>query len=140
MKTLQISFLVLSFAIMSFGVLPKPISKTLIELAKAPITWKSDTIDVGEIPQGTPKVINFEFTNTSEKSVLITNVQGSCGCTATDYPKEAIATGQTASIKAIYNAANLGAFTKTVTVTTTADVTPKVLTLKGVVVAKVASN
>jgi Protein of unknown function (DUF1573) len=140
MKTLKISSLVLSLAMMSFGVQPKPISKSLIEFASTPITWKSDLIDVGNIPQGTPKAINYEFTNTSDKPVLITNVQGSCGCTATDYSKESIIPGKTATIKATYNASNVGAFTKTVTVTTTADVTPKVLTFKGVVIDKVDIN
>ena len=39
-------------------------------------------------------------------------------------------------IRDSYNAVAAGSFTKTVTVTTSADVNPKVLTFKGTVVAK----
>jgi Protein of unknown function (DUF1573) len=95
------------------------------------ITWNADTLDVGQIPQGTPKTISFTFKNTGNKDILITTVKPSCGCTASDYTKEAIAPGKTGIVKAIYNAAVKGAFTKTITVTTTIDETPKVLTLKG---------
>lgn len=140
MKTLKISIIAFSLTIMSFGVLPTTITTKVINLATSSISWKSDTIDVGEIPQGTPKAINYEFINNSDKAVVITNVQGSCGCTATDYTKESIAPGKTANVKATYNADNKGAFTKTVTVTTSAEVTPKVLTFKGTVVEKVITN
>jgi hypothetical protein len=140
MKTLKISILAFSLTMMSFSVVPTTTSKTILELTTTPITWKSDTIDVGEIPQGTPKVINYEFTNTSDKTVVITKVQGSCGCTATDYTKEPIAPGKTANVKATYNAANKGAFTKTVTVTTSAEETAKVLTFKGIVIEKTITN
>lgn len=97
------------------------------------IVWKSDTIDVGEIPQGKPKTIEFQFKNDGKAEVLITNVKAACGCTASDYTKEAIAPGKTGIVKAIYNAAVMGAFTKTVTVTTSAEETPKLLTFKGIV-------
>ena len=78
--------------------------------------------------------MDFEFKNTGSKSVLITNVQGSCGCTATDYTKTEISTGKSGKVTATFNAANKGAFTKTVTVTTNAEATPKVLTFKGTVI------
>lgn len=137
MKNLiKISMLVFAFGLLSFSV--KPMHKNQMEkvLGTSPISWKSDAIDVGEIPQGTPKLIEYEFVNTGKTAVIISNVHGSCGCTATDYTKEAIAPGKKAFIKATFNAANVGAFSKTVTVTTTAEETPKVLTFKGTVMAK----
>lgn len=137
MKNLiKISMLVFAFGLLSFSV--KPTHKNQMEkgLGTSPISWKSDAIDVGEIPQGTPKLIEYEFVNTGKTAVIISNVHGSCGCTATDYTKEAIAPGKKAVIKATFNAANVGAFSKTVTVTTTAEETPKVLTFKGTVMAK----
>ena len=137
---INITLVAITLAMMSFAIAPVAVVTKITKVVDATISWKTDTIDVGDIPQGTPKVIIFEFTNTSDKAVLVSSVQGSCGCTATDYSKEAIAPGKSATIKATYNAANVGAFTKTVTVTTTADATPKVLTLKGVVIAKTASN
>jgi len=98
------------------------------------ISWKSDTVDVGEIPQGTPKMIEFTFKNTGDKEVIISSVKTSCGCTASDYTKAAIAPGKSGFVKATYNAAVKGNFTKTVTVITNADETAKVLTLKGNVI------
>ena len=136
MKNLKISILSLTLGLMSFSVVPNHKNTTVKTVITSPISWKSETIDVGQIPQGTPKLIEFEFKNTGKTAVKITNVHGSCGCTATDYTKEDIAPGKTAIIKATYNAANMGVFTKTVTVTTSAEETPKVLTFKGTVVAK----
>lgn len=98
------------------------------------IAWKADILDVGTIPQGTPKTIEFAFTKTGDKDIIISNVATSCGCTASDYSKDVIAPGKSGFVKAIYNAANKGTFTKTITVTTNAEETAKVLTIKGNVI------
>lgn len=127
MKTLKMTFLALTFGLMSFS-------------TSTAIVWKSETVDVGEIIQNKPKAIVFEFKNTGKTDVIITNVQGSCGCTATNYTKEPIKAGKSGTVTATYNAAASGAFTKTVTVTTNADATPKVLTLKGTVKAVVTQS
>ncbi|MFH7005351.1 DUF1573 domain-containing protein [Flavobacterium bizetiae] len=138
MKMIKISMLALALSLMSFSAIA-PIksitAETKVEAeAASTIVWKAETIDVGQIPQGTPKAIVYEFKNTGKTAVVITNVQGSCGCTATDYTKEPILPGKSAKVTATYNAANKGGFTKTVTVTTSAETTPKVLTLKGTVI------
>ncbi|WP_395062104.1 DUF1573 domain-containing protein [Flavobacterium sp.] len=136
MKILKISMVALTLGLMSFTIVSnenKSVTKTEIT---SPIAWKSETIDVGQIPQGTPKLIKFEFKNTGTKAVIITNVHGSCGCTATDYTKTSIEPGKSAIVKATYNAVAVGAFTKTVTVTTSAEPTAKILTFKGTVLAK----
>lgn len=135
MKIIKISMLALALGLMSFSaIVPVKIIASKIETTASTIAWKAETIDVGQIPQGTPKAIVYEFKNTGKTAVVITNVQGSCGCTATDYTKEPILPGKTAKVTATYNAANKGAFTKTVTVTTSAETTPKILTLKGTVI------
>lgn len=135
MKIIKISMLALALGLMSFSaIVPVKVIASKIETTASTIAWKVETIDVGEIPQGTPKAIVYEFKNTGKTAVVITNVQGSCGCTATDYTKEPILPGKTAKVTATYNAANKGAFTKTVTVTTSAETTPKILTLKGTVI------
>ena len=136
MKTVKITLLGLTLGLMSFSIHPVQ-SKDVVKVSTtAPLAWKSESIDLGEIPQGTPKVIEYEFKNTSAKPVLITNVKPGCGCTNADYTKESIASGKTGYVKATFNAANPGQFTKTVTVTTSAEEIPKVLTFKGTVVAK----
>ncbi|MEL1254290.1 DUF1573 domain-containing protein [Flavobacterium sp. DGU38] len=137
MKIIRILMLILALGLMSFSaIVPVKalISESATATADGTIVWKTESIDVGQIPQGTPKAIVFEFKNTGKTAVVITNVQGSCGCTATDYTKEPILPGKSAKVTATYNAANKGAFTKTVTVTTSAEKTAKILTLKGTVI------
>lgn len=121
-NAIRFTMLALTLALMSFSV-----------VTTSPILWKSEQIDLGEIPQNVPKSIDFEFTNTGNTPVTITNVKASCGCTATDYTKTIIQSGETAKVTATYNAAVKGVFTKTVTVATTAEEAPKVLSFKGTV-------
>jgi hypothetical protein len=137
MKTLKISLLALTLGLMSFSVITnKSVALSKLELGSI-LSWKSDVLEVGKIPQGTSKLIVFEFKNTSKnKSVKITNVKPACGCTAADYTKDNIAPGKSGFIKATYNAAAVGPFTKTVTVTTTEEKEPKILTFKGTVEPK----
>jgi len=137
MKIFKISMLAVALGLMSFSAIA-PVealtSTPLTSMTASTIVWKAESIDVGQIPQGTPKAIVYEFKNTGKTAVVITNVKGSCGCTATDYTKEPVLPGKSAKVTATYNAATKGAFTKTVTVTTSAETTPKVLTLKGTVI------
>lgn len=139
MKMIKISILALTLGLMSFSAIA-PVKSLVSKVAvvNSSIEWKSETIDVGTIPQNTPKPIIFEFKNTGKTAVIVTHVQGSCGCTATDYTKTPIAPGKSGMVTATYNAANAGAFTKTVSVTTNAETAVKVLTIKGTVVAAAA--
>ena len=97
------------------------------------VKWKAESIDLGEIPVGKPVTIEYEFTNTSNAAVIVTNAQASCGCTVADYPKTPIAAGKTAKITATFNAAAKGVFTKNITVTIEGE-EAKVLTFKGTVI------
>ena len=135
MKTIKLSILAFLFGIVSLNAQTAkstPINST-VKTAASQIAWKSETIDLGEIPQGTPKPVEFAFKNTGKTDVIITNVKASCGCTAADYTKTPVKPGESAKVTATYNAASAGAFTKTLTVTTNVDESPKVLTLKGIV-------
>jgi hypothetical protein len=135
MKIIKISMLSLTLGLMSFSAIsPANALASKVSSVASSILWKSESIDVGQIPQNTPKAINYEFKNTGKTTLIITNVKGSCGCTATDYTKTPILPGKSGKVTATYNAANKGAFTKTVTVTTNVETTPKVLTLKGIVI------
>lgn len=136
MKILKTTLIALSLAVIPVSASVLNVNNIIENVVDAVISWKSETIDVGQIPQGTPKTIKFEFTNATSKPVLVTNVKAACGCTATDYSKEPIAPGKTGYVNATYNAANAGVFTKSVTVTTSDSDAPKKLTFKGTVVAK----
>ena len=106
----------------------------IISKAGTQIKWTSREIDLGSIPQNKPADINFEFTNTGESPVLISDVKASCGCTGTSFVKTPIMPGEKSTIKATYNAASLGVFRKTITVITNADAEPVTLVFTGTVI------
>lgn len=133
MKTIKFALFAAVLGLMSFTVVPTPYSVVKTENSAA-IAWKSDVVDLGEIPQNVPKPIQFEFRNTGKTTVLITNVQPTCGCTVADYTKTPIKPGEVGNIKATFNAASKGAFSKTIKVTTTAEAGEKGLTFKGTVI------
>jgi hypothetical protein len=119
---------------MSFTTISTSFSKSVTTLLSSAITWKSESIDTGEIPQSKSKEIVFEFKNTGKTDIVITEVHASCGCTGTNYPKEPIVAGKSAKITATFSALNKGVFSKTITVTTNVEKAPKVLTFKGNVI------
>ena len=138
MKTsLKLAGLALTGLFLAFT--PKQATHTALEVSttKTPsalITWKSTDINLGEIVQNKPVTIDFEFTNTGEGPVIITSVQASCGCTATNYAKTPVLPGETTKITAVFNAAAKGAFKKQVTVVTNAEENPKTLFFSGTVI------
>lgn len=136
MKKLKITALLAVLAISPFyaNVLSTD-APSIVKMVADAIKWKSESIDVGNIPQGKPKLIRFEFTNTSSKPIIIQNVAPSCGCTTADYTKTPIQPGKKGFVEASYNAAAAGPFMKTVNVTTSDSKTPKTLSFKGVVTA-----
>jgi hypothetical protein len=77
---------------------------------------KETTYNFGKIQQGRPVTHNFEIVNTGKEPLMLENVQASCGCTTPEWSKDAIQPGATSTIKVGYNAANEGAFHKTITI------------------------
>jgi hypothetical protein len=98
--------------------------------------FEAETIDYGTILQGSDRVRKFFFTNTGKEPLVIQSAKGSCGCTVPTYPKEPIMPGQKGVIEVNYDTNRLGAFTKTVTLTSNATEETKVLTIKGNVEAQ----
>ena len=96
--------------------------------------WKTTTHDFGRIAQGQPVTAEFTFINKGEAPLLVNNAKGSCGCTGVDYPKAAVLPGQSGKIRATFNAAAPGAFSKTVTVESNAEGGSQTLYFKGEVV------
>ncbi|HEY0092037.1 MAG TPA: DUF1573 domain-containing protein [Flavobacterium sp.] len=105
----------------------------------AGIVFESDTVDYGTINQNADGKREFTFTNNGNKPLIISNAQGSCGCTVPTYPKEPIAPGAKGVIGVKYDTNRVGAFTKTVTLTTNAAEPTKTLTIKGNVLADPAA-
>ena len=70
----------------------------------------------GKVKQNAPPTATFIVTNNSSEPLIIEAANPTCGCTISDYTKAPIAPGKTGTIKATYNAANIGAIHKTLTV------------------------
>jgi hypothetical protein len=112
----------------------KTIAAALPKVNGAGMVFENETIDYGTIAHNADGKREFVFTNNGNKPLIITNAQGSCGCTVPTYPKEPILPGAKAVIGVHYATDRIGAFTKTVTLTSNAEGTPsKVLTIKGTV-------
>lgn len=94
-------------------------------------TFKQTEIDYGKIDKGGDPLRKFTFTNTGDEPLIISNAQGSCGCTVPTYPKEPIMPGQSASIDVRYDTQRVGPFTKSVTLQTNEANATRVLTIKG---------
>ena len=77
---------------------------------------KDNTIDYGIITKKKDNGIrSFEFTNTGDAPLIITNVLSTCGCTVPTKPTEPIMPGKTGKIDIKYNMTP-GPIRKTITV------------------------
>lgn len=130
-------------AILSFGII---LSMTIAAFAQESTTpslnpnapkFKFDTevLDYGTIDQNSNGVREFKFKNVGKEPLIITNAVGSCGCTTPEWPKDPIKPGESAVIKVKYDTNRVGNFEKTVTITSNADETSKVIRIKGSVKA-----
>jgi len=98
--------------------------------------WDKTVSDFGEIVQGVPKEAQFKLTNEGKEPLLIQTARAGCGCTNLKYSQEPVLPGKSTIVAATYNAAAMGQFSKSITVTTNADPNPVMLIIKGTVVAK----
>jgi len=105
--------------------------------AQAKMDFKKEVHDYGNIKNGANGTCTFEFTNTGNAPLIISNAAGSCGCTVPTWPKEPIAPGAKGEITVKYDTKRTGEFTKTVTLTSNSSEPNKVLTIKGNVAAPV---
>jgi hypothetical protein len=84
-----------------------------------------------------PAEYQFEFTNTTQVPITITNVRASCGCTTPGWTREPVLPGESGFIKAVYNPRNRpGPFHKTLTVTTNGKEGTIILRIQGKVEPK----
>jgi len=95
------------------------------------VQFKEKVYDFGKIKQGVPVTHDFAFTNVSAKPVVIESATASCGCTTPQWPQAPVAKGTADKIKAGFNAAALGTFTKQITIKVAGATQPTVLTIKG---------
>ena len=101
------------------------------------ITTQHEVVDCGQVVFRKPVTAEFVLKNDGHKPLVINNVLKSCGCTEVDYPKMGIAAGESFVIKAVYDAKQMGTFTKQVCLYTNADEEPFILSMRGKVVGSV---
>jgi hypothetical protein len=105
--------------------------------AQGVITFKNVSHDFGKIKEGDKAVHTFEFTNTGDAPIVVSNAQPSCGCTTPSWTKTPVLPGKTGSITASFDSAGKpGAQNKTVTVTSNATVGSISLNFKCEVIPK----
>lgn len=132
MKKSVYAFLFLSFAAFQLKAQDtKDAAPAAINLNAAEISFETELHDYGTIKQGAEGTYDFKFTNTGNESLIISNAKGSCGCTVPTYPKEPIKKGQSSVIKVHYDTNRIGAFSKTVTITSNAKTASKIISIKG---------
>ena len=101
------------------------------------ITTQHEVVDCGQVVFRKPVTAEFVLKNDGRKPLVINNVLKSCGCTEVEYPKTGIAAGESFVIKAVYDAKQMGTFTKQVCLYTNADEEPFILSMRGKVVGSV---
>ena len=115
----------------------QPTTTALAENTDGPrITFDKVRHHFGSIWHAEKVTYAYTFKNSGTEALVIKEVKTSCGCTVPTYPKEAILPGETASIEIKYATNRVGAFNKTITVMSNADVPQKKLRIKGNVLAK----
>lgn len=101
------------------------------------LEFKKEVHDYGTIKNGADGQCTFDFKNTGNSPLIISNAKGSCGCTVPSWPKEPIAPGKTATITVRYDTKRPGAINKSVTISSNAVNSPtKVIRIKGNVLPK----
>ena len=106
----------------------------------AKIEFKSDTIDYGTIEKGSDGVRVFEFTNTGNAPLIISNVTSSCGCTVPSWTKDPVLPGKTGKIDVKYDTNRVNPIRKTITVMSNAETPTFALKIKGDVIDSKATN
>lgn len=104
-----------AFSAMAQDNAPKPV-----------ITFEKSSHDFGDIAQGDVVNFVFKFKNTGDAPLIIQDVQTTCGCTATDWPRDPIAPGKGGQIAASFNSAGkMGKQNKIITVISNASNSPE---------------
>ncbi|PKB15540.1 DUF1573 domain-containing protein [Flavobacterium sp. 5] len=104
----------------------------------AEMTFSNKTYDFGSINHGDIVATEFEFSNSGNSDLLITEAIGSCGCTVPEFPKRAIKPGEKEKIKVIFNSTGkTGMQNKTVTITSNTQSGIETLYIKANVIPRI---
>lgn len=109
---------------------------TLFAWGQAEVHWLQTEHEFGTFNEENGSVsCTMRLVNTGDSILVITRVQSTCGCTATEYTRTGIEPGDTASVTLTYNPANRpGSFKKDVYVYTNGTPRRSRLTISGKVI------
>lgn len=118
---MRIALLIVLFAGALLGLQAQTVKASDHTLNAGKVEWLKRQVQLDNIPFGVAQKAEFPFKNVSTEPMMITWVQTSCHCTASDWPKEPIEPGQTGVITVEYDALKEGQFFKIVSVITSFD-------------------
>jgi hypothetical protein len=100
-------------------------------------TFNETTFDFGTLNAGDKVEHEFIFKNTGSSDLLISQANGSCGCTVPEYPKDPVKPGEEGKIKVTFNSeGQAGQVAKTITILANTIPATKVLTISAEVIKK----
>lgn len=105
---------------------PKTASNSDIDTSILPkMSFSKAEHDFGAVDEGETVKHTFQFKNTGESELVISNAKASCGCTVPYYPKEPIKPGESEEIEVAFNTKGKNG-TQRKAVTITANTQPNV--------------
>ncbi len=109
---------------------------------KAPkMKFENNTFAFGVIKPGEVIEHKFEFTNTGQSDLIITDAKATCGCTQPSFPFVPIPPGEKGFIGVKYDSTGkLGSQKPTVTLTTNASPKTQKVYLEGLVISEMSKN
>lgn len=107
-------------------------NKSTVKVGEMTTMKVNEVFDAGTVVKGEVVKASFVVKNTGEYPLVISEVRPSCSCTVADKPSEPLAPGQTTTIVAKVETANVSAknITKSVTLVTNTKGSTKVLLIK----------
>ncbi|PQJ20753.1 DUF1573 domain-containing protein [Tenacibaculum sp. SG-28] len=99
--------------------------------------FDKEVFDFGKVPEGEIVKTTFTITNDGKSDLIISDATSTCGCTVPEWPKEAIAPGETKEIKVSFNTnGKPNKQSKAVTLTTNTEKGREILKITGMVTPK----
>ena len=100
------------------------------------ITATQEVVNCGQVIFRHPATAEFELKNDGAQPLVIHRIQKSCGCMDIAYPQTSIPAGSTFTVKATYDAKQMGTFMKRLLVYSNASEEPYMLSMGGKVVER----
>lgn len=108
-----------------------------VDMEMPSFEFENDIFDFGRISQGEKRSHSFRFRNDGEADLVITKVEGSCGCTVLQgWPQYPISPGKSGKIDMIFDSnGKKGIQNKTISIVANTYPSTTILKIKGEVMA-----